>query len=224
MRYHLDMDEIKDNHLVHPSLVIPAYGQPDPPNVPGKVYNAVRLDGQTQYLDIGNHLKDCLGSPKLCNHGFTASLWANFRSLQDNAYYFSSGGGLTMYYDKGKLHISIYAADKHWEVKSANLKTDTWYFVEFTWHLEKGLQLYINNKLVDEHKAPAISMIRTPPSDSSVLVGKSNAQDGEGVRTKFGDFVVDELEFWFRDRDNLIAFEHILRGNMLVQPSLSSCV
>jgi len=50
----IDMDAIRDNHLVLPrdsSLEILAMGHPL--TVPGKIYNATRLDGVGgQYLDV----------------------------------------------------------------------------------------------------------------------------------------------------------------------------
>jgi len=56
-------------------------------------------------------------------------------------YYLSTGGAIKMYYDLGNLVIVSEQSGKRWEVNVPNLKKDTWYNVEYTWHTERGLQV-----------------------------------------------------------------------------------
>ena len=206
------MDKIENNEVVHPDLSIPVFG--NPVVVPGKVNGGIRLDGSGQYIDAGADTNTCLGNLEKCKHGVTGSMFLNFRNLQDGMYYLSNGGGIKMYYKNGRLYVAADLADKLWEVGIPNLQKDKWYFVEFTWHPEKGLQVFLNNKLVEDKKMP-ISTLKKPVG-GHFLIGKANNRDADPTRFKFPDTLVDELEVWFRDRDNLIAFDHILRGNFLL--------
>lgn len=207
-RFHFDMDAIRDNKLVHPLLTIPVNG--NPVIVPGKVNGAIRLDGNRQYVDIGDFTKACLGNMEHCNHGLTGSMWINFRSLNENAYYLSSGGGLRIYHSGGKLWIVLERSGKRWEVGVPNLKTDDWYFLEYSWHPEKGLQVFVNNKLMGEAKQS--TTVTSSTTSGRVLIGSANSGDVAGGRFRYGDAIIDEVETWYRDREDLIAFNYLLRG------------
>lgn len=202
------MDAIRDNKLVHSSLNIPVSG--NPVVVPGKVNGAIRLDGNRQYLDIGDFTRSCLGNTEYCNDGLTGSMWINFRSLHENAYYLSSGGGLRIYHSGGKLWTVLERSGKRWEVGVPNLKTDDWYFLEYSWHPEKGLQVYLNNKLMGE--ARQSTTVPSSTASGRFLIGSANPGDVAGGRFRYADAVIDEVETWYRDRDSLIAFNYLLRG------------
>lgn len=53
-----------------------------------------------------------------------------------------------------KLHASAETSTKRWETSASSLEAGKWYFVEVSFHPERGLGLYINNELVAEDSEP----------------------------------------------------------------------
>jgi len=213
--YLIDMDQISGNVIPSRDLTVRTHGHPV--LVPGKLRSAIRLDGSGQYVDAGDHRKACLGNVELCRHGLTQSMWIQFREFRDNMYYVSNGRGVRVFHKDGNLHVVIAAARKQWEVAVPDLQKDTWHFVEYTWHPEKGLQVFVNNRLVGSRETPVTVQQRPPPeTDSLVLIGNANTVDSEVEQTFSTNGVIDEVETWYRDRDNLIAFDYILRGKLLM--------
>jgi len=209
--YLIDMDQISGNFIPNADLTVQTHG--NPVLVPGKLRSAIRLDGNGQYVDVGDHSRACLGNVELCRHGLTQSMWIQFREFRDSMYYMSNGRGVGVFHTNGKLHVVIKAADKQWEVTVPDLQKDTWYFVEYTWHPEKGLQVFINNRFVGSRETPVTVQQRPHPgTESLVLIGNANAVDSDFEQTFSTNGVIDEVEMWYRDRDNLIAFDYILRG------------
>jgi hypothetical protein len=204
------MDDIRNGKLMHPTMDIPVYGNPN--LVPGKIYNAVRLNGNGQYIDLGQHADSCFGNMSRCSHGYTGSMWANFKRFRNNMYYYSNGNGVKMYYKNGRLTFEVEVNGKSWSVGMPDLDIDTWYFLEYSWHPQKGLQVYKNNRLVGETNNPRTVLVRDSSAESHVYLGRGNDNDG---RFHYGDAVIDEVETWFSDRDYLVAFGHILRGILL---------
>jgi len=209
--YLIDMDHISGNVIPNADLTVRTHGRPV--LVPGKLRSAVRLDGNDQYLDAGDHSAACLGNVELCRHGLTQSMWIQFREFRDNMYYVSNGRGVSVFHRTGNLHVVVEAGGKRWEVAVPDLQKDTWYFVEYSWHPEKGLQVFVNNRLVGSKQTPATARQRSSPGTRSlVLIGNANTVDAELEQTFSANGVIDEVETWYRDRENLIAFDYILRG------------
>lgn len=133
------MDLIRNSRVVHVNLTINVSGNGK--NVPGKVNNAVQLDGPgSQYIDVPGQWRTCFGNLALCPHGTTGSMWANFKRFDENAYYLSRGG-LTMFYSGGKLRVSADVGGQRWDVSADGLKTDAWYFIEYSRDPIKGLEV-----------------------------------------------------------------------------------
>lgn len=209
--YLIDMDQISGNIIPNPDLTVRTHGHPV--LVPGKLRSAIRLDGHEQYVDAGDHSKACLGNVELCRHGLTQSMWIQFREFRNNMYYLSNGRGVRVFHKDGNLYVVITVAGKQWEAAIPDLQTDTWYFLEYTWHPEKGLQVFINNRLVASKEVPVTVQQRQPSETGSlVLIGNANRRDSDFGQTFTANGVIDEVETWYRDRANLIAFDHILRG------------
>jgi len=208
--YLIDMDQISGSIIPHPDLTVHTHG--NPVLVPGKLHSAIRLDGNGQYVDAGDHSKACLGNIEFCRHGLTQSMWIQFRHFRDNMYYMSNGRGVRVFHKDGNLHVVIEVAGKRWEATVPDLQKDTWYFLEYTWHPEKGVQIFVNNRLIASREIAVTVQQRQPSEDSLVLIGNANAADSDSERTFSANGVIDEVEIWYRDRDNLIAFDHILRG------------
>ena len=142
------------------------------------------------------------------------SMWIQFREFRDNMYYVLNGRGVRAFHKDGNLHVVIEVAGKRWEATVPDLQKDTWYFLEYTWHPAKGLQIFVNNRLMASTEIPVTVEQGQPSEDSLVLIGNANTADSDSERTFSADGVVDQVEIWYRDRDNLIAFDHILRGQL----------
>jgi len=54
------------------------------------------------------------------------------------------------------------------------------------------------------------------------LVGFADDVDAASAPPLYGDFIVDEVELWFQDRDTLLAFGYIDRG--ILRQSAGWCV
>lgn len=207
--YLLDMDNVSGGRVVNADLTADTHG--NPVGAPGKVGGAIRLDGNRQYVDVGSHPKSCFSRLERCRHGITGAMWLNFRDWSDNMYYLTSGGGLRMYHDNGNLIVVADLQGQRWEVAVPELRKDQWYFVEYTWHPEKGLEVYVDNRLAGSRRLPIPGPLRSGDfDDNHVLIGAANPSETDTFN--YANGLIDEFETWFRDRDNLIAFEYIMRG------------
>lgn len=211
-KYTIDMDAIVDKHLVlvHSPLTVTAVKSPL--NVPGKINNATRLDGNEQYIDLGYHGDSCLGNLVRCRHGFTGSMWAKFRKFDSGMYYLSTGGGVKIYYQEPSLNFVFATPGKRWVVRVPAPPTDVWHFLEYSWGPDGGLKVYLNNQLYGEDGDPVFAEMGKIRDDSSVRIGYANEGDVDGAPFKYGNLLVDETEFWFSSRDTLLAFGHLARG------------
>jgi len=68
----------------------------------------------------------------------------------------------------------------------------------------------VNNQLVGDDRT-AMNVLKNPPA-GHVLIGAANPTDVSGGRFSYGNVYVDEVEFWYKDRDSLIASGYIVRG------------
>lgn len=211
------MDLIVNGHFVLTNSNLNVTAVKNPLNVPGKINNATRLDGSNQYIDLGYHGDSCLGNLMHCRHGFTGSMWAKFRKFENGMFFLSNGGGIRMYYEADGIRFVFSTLEKLWELKILTPSTDVWHFVEFSWNPVFGLKVYVNNKLVGQDAESSridSSTLKKSPlyGKGSFRIGYANDGDLDGISLKFGNFLVDETEFWFSDRDTLLAFGHIARG------------
>lgn len=78
--FQFDMDTIHNERLLHQNMTIVVFGGAT--TVPGKVDNATRLNGNRQYVDIGDFKKRCLGNLDQCKYGITGSMYINFKDFQ----------------------------------------------------------------------------------------------------------------------------------------------
>ena len=86
--------------------------------------------------------------------------------------------------------------------------------MEFAWDPTSGLQIYINNERVAT-SGPAkvrnrsnLGYIRQPEMNRFYL-GRGDGSDND---VKYANVTMDEMEYWHLNRDELIAFDYILRG------------
>ena len=205
------MNDIRNDKLPEPeSLNVTAQGHPEV--VPGKRDNAIELDGNSQYLDLGQHPDSCLGNLTECRHGTTGSMWAKFKEFKQNTYYYTNGNGVAVYYKDDKLRYSFTSGNQRWEVDIADLDADRWYFLEYTWEAEKGLRVYVNNRLQGTDARPQRVPRKTGTRTNHVYIGRANSDDENGRHFRFPDVVIDDVETWYADRDYLVAFGYLVRG------------
>lgn len=174
--------------------------------VPGKIGNAVSLNGYGQYVDIGEHNDRCLANSRRCRDGMTISMWIKARRLTSDTYFLSSPS-YALFYKDNRLHAKFNYKDKVWEVFTPDFTADRWHNVEMSWTEENGLALYIDGEQEARSSRPMERMQGDQPDSTTVLIGKSD----KTARTAAAD--VDELQFWYAPRDKVMASGQL--GGML---------
>ncbi|CAH1790209.1 unnamed protein product [Owenia fusiformis] len=208
IRYYFSMDEIRQQRLVHPSLNLPLSGTPF--TVPGKMDNALRLNGYGQSVDVGEHPETCLGNLENSRHGMSVVMWLNFHSMQDNAYVFSTGhNGMKIFTKDGDLKSTVNQPGKQWDV-STRLDTNNWYYIEVSWHDKKGLKMYVDSTLVDSDRGRDVRDTAGRFFNNRAYIGRANTGDVD-ERFKYADIIIDEVEIFCAERDYLIAHGFIVR-------------
>ena len=84
-----------------------------------------------------------------------------------------------------------------------------WYFLEYSWHPERGLEVFVDNQLVGFDSG----ILTSEPSASSVdhvYIGKANPSVETGI-SKYANADIDEVEMWDGSREYLLAHDYIQR-------------
>ena len=197
------MDRINNGRVVHPYINARVYGNAG--TTRGRINNAVRLDGRSQYIDIGDQSDSCLGNMAKCRHGYTGSMYLNIKDFRDNDYYLSTGTGMNIFYQNGKTNFVVYDKEnqRRWLVEVPGLRRDQWYNLQYTWHKDRGLRIYLDNKLVG--RSDGEPFYSFPQGRSDVLIGRANPNAVPYGRNNYANVEVDNFEVWYLDRDDLIS-------------------
>ena len=123
--------------------------------------------------------------------------------------FYSNGDGVEVYGKNGNLVVSCKVNDRRWTAEVPYLNTNTWHFIEYTFHPDKGLRVFVNNRERARDQNPETVPVGQI-SIGNVLIGRPNADDDAGGR--YGNFVIDEFEVYAADRDYLLAWNYIERG------------
>jgi len=93
------MDVRLDNRIDETNMAA-VVGSGNPQMVPGKIKQAVRLDGRRRdVIESGPHGSTCLGNLSTCQYGLMMAMWIRFDDLQDGAYFMHTGNdGFALYY------------------------------------------------------------------------------------------------------------------------------
>lgn len=204
------MDDLDGSRIPHPSIMIETGGNPQ--LVKGKIGAALRLNGNSQWADLGEHQETCLGNLDNCHHGITMAMWFYAQKLKSNTYFLSTGkNGITLFYHRGQLKVQAKTSSRTWETGTDEIERQEWYFLEISWDPEYGLKLYLNDGLMgasSEYSDNSLSIV-----DDLVLdrfyVGRGNIDMAGAL---YGDAIYDELEYWYGPRHYLIAHGYIQRG------------
>lgn len=204
------------DRLYHPSMVIETYGSPK--LVTGKIGQGIKLNGNGQVVDFGEHQSNCLGNLDNCHHGVLLAMWFNPTTFRDNMYFASTGNnGITIKNTGSRLEVSATTSTREWNISTEVLSYNNWYFMEISWDPEKGLELYINDNLVSStntanKKAVTLATgIYTSSQENKFYLGRGNTRM---TSNRFGNAMYDELEYWYGPREYLIAFGYIQRGKI----------
>ena len=186
----------------------------NPKLVQGAVNKAIHLNGSNQYLDIGEHDTSCLGNLLYCIHGYTGSMWVKFPRFEENMYYLSTGeNGVNLYYKVGRMKIKCTIPGREWQCDLPPLPIDDWVFLEFSWHSEDGLKVYVDNELAGKSDGKKVPL-KNNTGLSHVYVGRANPSVTENGSFAYGDLILDDLETWYDRREDLVAFNYIRRGRL----------
>ena len=167
--------------------------------VEGHTKNAVALNGQNQYVDLGSHYGRCLGNIDYCRHGMTVSLWVNPRELKDEDYLLSSPT-YNIYYQDGSIISEFRGSNKTWIVSSVLFKPDAWQRLTLAWHPVKGLTLFINDELKGQDRRGILSKREDTPSSRHVYIGRNLLE-----RSTKSNLLMDDIQVWYDDLDQLLA-------------------
>ncbi|KAK6166927.1 hypothetical protein SNE40_023527 [Patella caerulea] len=203
--YIIDFEEIDGIRLIHESLPIRVVENAK--IIPGKVGNALELNGNRQYVDISGRNGECLGNLALCWQGITISTWMRFRRFENNMVFLSTGkNGILVTYRDGYIYVT---ADGRSQVTVPALERNRWYYFEITWHPTHGLKVYVDQMI--EGSAPSSPLRDATGTDrtGSFYIGRPNAGDTPGGLFAFGNFDIDEMEVWYGRREDLMAFGYI---------------
>ena len=98
---------------------------------------------------------------------------------------------------------------KTWSVPVSSLGPDKWYFLEYSWHPETGLEVYLDNKLVG-YDTGSLSSEPATGSVDHVYIGRANPSVETGI-SQYANADIDEMEMWDGSRQHLLAFDYIQR-------------
>jgi len=125
---------------------------------------------------------------------------------------------LQIFYNDNRLMFEMTQHAKRWTLFVGGILADTWYFLELSWDVHSGFQVFVNRVMRAELAySDAETVSAWPRTKGRFLIGFADDPD---IRfpVVYGDFIVDEIELWFQDRNTLLAFGYIDRGQSVVLP------
>ena len=187
----IPMDEIRDDRVVHPTLLVGTYG--DPVITRGVIDGAIYLNGKAQYVDGGEGLI-CNGNIDECTRGFTFRYKIRPRGFRNNTYYVS-GGPVTIYYLNGKVHVQVRSPTKQWtaEIDERYITNDQWSQFDLSWEGDDGLRVFVNNRQVayQPDSAPYDTDEYNPRA--RFYMGRAPASSPEG---RYPVVLFDDVQIW----------------------------
>lgn len=196
----IDMDAIltgnKVEHKRHEGHNV--YALSNPRVVRGWINEAIELDGLSQFINAGPNCS-CRGNLQRCYNGYTLRSRIKPNQLQDGMYLFSSAM-YDIYYRGGKIWAEFRSPTQRWKVSSSAFSLTDWSLLEWSWHPNKGLHMYVNGKEVAVDTA-GDAYRGSYNYQKNLYVGRANTD----MRVeRYGRFTVDDVQLWEAYRDNLI--------------------
>ena len=171
--------------------------------VPGKLGKALYVGYQQEdgFVDLGEIRGNCFGEPHLCQQGYTLMMWIHRPVVQPpNHYYFCNGGqasssyGISIHGHLDYLGFQLKTKTK-WYKFSAQVSTNVWHHIGFTWSEQMGLLVYVDGERV---LGPSDVVLNSRPSTTynNFFIGKPN-----NVGNYYGTAILDEVLFWEELKD-----------------------
>ena len=118
----------------------------------------MHFSGSGAYLDIGPFPAECIIDSSKCIYGITVSFVVQFEDTAQNwtgdtLVVDTIGGnttrkgkpGFAVYVTNNRLYVTVVALKRNWTISKLLITGDmVWNHVMFSWHMEKGLVLYLN--------------------------------------------------------------------------------
>lgn len=148
MKNYVSFDSMVGDWVYYFNMLIEMYGGLK--FVFGKIGQGIKLNGNRQVVDFGEYQVRCFGNLDNCNYGVFFGLWFNLIIFRDNMYFvFIGKNGIIIRNIGSCVMVIVVMFICEWLVNMEFLFYGNWYFLEVFWDLEKGLELYINDNLVD---------------------------------------------------------------------------
>lgn len=172
--------------------------------VPGKIGNAVSLQGRGQYVDLGEHMDKCFANIDKCYNGLTVSMWLNARTLKDNTYFLSSPT-YSLYYKGNELRSKFVSHGKVWDVGTQSFDRGEWHKIMLSWESERGLSIYVDGKEVGKDSQPEDVTLSDEPQagDKAKDLYFGKATDSDFRNT--ADAMIDDVQYWYANVERLRA-------------------
>ena len=106
------------------------------------------------------------------------------------------------------MHAEFSTSTKTWATSSDRVTENHWHAVQLSWNERKGLEMYLDRELAASSTTPTLHPSQTQ-TDHAVYVGRATDDVSDG---QYADAIVDELEFWYADRDQLIVLGLLDQG------------
>ena len=109
-----------------------------------------------------------------------------------------------------QVYATFSTSTKTWQLSTDRITENNWHKVELSWNERKGLEMYVDNDL-----AALTSSTQHPPqspTDHAVYIGRPTDDHPDG---RYSDAIIDELEYWYADRDQLIALGLLGQGTLV---------
>jgi hypothetical protein len=117
--------------------------------------------------------------------------------------------------------VRFKSPDVVWQSVSnvAAVQADRWHRLELSWHPDRGIQVYADRKLLpmSDNETPMTLSSQFSGNSKIIVVGFSD--DVETSSTT--EILIDELSFWFADREQVRSFGYLDDGKCKVMKSLS---
>ena len=217
--YRIECERIRGNKLLDEDLDITVFGNPRLVN--GKVGNALDLNGRGQYADAGNHYVRCLGNLDHCRHGAYTGMWIRPGQFENDANVLYTGrNGAKIWVENGQLRTRWSTTGRTWGIDYDDMPQNRWYYLEYSWHPTRGLVMLIDNEVVaqDTLGGQRTGGFYTEEDAYHFFLGRDH---DDPVNSANANVTLDEVEYWYSNRDYLIAWNYINRGMSRV---LSGCV
>lgn len=195
-----NLTSIIDNTIIGNSYNLTVHG------TPVVVNGGIQINSTTNYIEFGKHPDNhCLTNPSACLNGLTIQLQIQFNKFQENTYFLTSGGqlpdgiGLAVIYRFGRIQFVLSTVTQSWFIscKKNVFKPDNYHNVMISWTLTTGLEVFVNNVLIDTTKVPA--------PHQSVLVNATTIYIGKQPTTTIKvDFLIQTITIWYVHIDILV--------------------